>query len=218
MRIKNFALGIVLILGVCLLGCKSRALAQSVSDSIKENSTNVLIAYFSTNEVVDTSLIDPSVDATTQASVVIPNMQIFAGYIHEAIGGDLFSIRTVKTYPTDRDELNAMGYAERDANARPELSTHVENMAAYDTIFLCFPNWCGTIPMAVATFLEEYDFSGKTIIASCTHFGSGLGNSIRDIKNLVPNADVVTGFSGSGRTIRNARDDVVKWLNTLLGS
>jgi len=212
---KVFILAFVLILGVTLLGCQRKALAQTVSASINENSNSVLIAYFSTSEVVDRSLIDPSVDATTQASVVIPNMQLVASYINEVIGGDIFSIRTVKQYPVSSSELNAMGYAERDANARPELSTHVENMDAYNTIFLCYPNWCGTIPMAVATFLEEYDFSGKTIIASTTHFGSGFGSSIQDIRNLVPNAEVITGFSGNGRNVRNARGDVVRWLNTL---
>jgi flavodoxin len=69
--------------------------------------------------------------------------------------------------------------------------------------------------MAVATFLEEYDFSGKTIIASCTHFGSGFGNSIQDIKKLCPNSTVIQGFSGSGRNVRGAKADVVNWLNKL---
>ena len=200
---------------IILLGCQRKALAQSPSSSIDNQSNGVLIAYFSTSEVVDRSLIDPNVDATTQASIVIPNMQLIASYISEVIGGDMFSIRTAKQYPVSSNELNAMGYAERDANARPELSTYVENMDAYKTIFLCFPNWCGTIPMAVATFLEQYNFFGKTIIASTTHFGSGFGNSIRDIRNLAPDAEVITGFSGNGRNAQNARADVVRWLNTL---
>ncbi|WP_062376959.1 flavodoxin [Treponema endosymbiont of Eucomonympha sp.] len=109
------------------------------------------------------------------------------------------------------NELNTMCYAEMNANARPELCTHVENMGAYDTIYLCYPNWCGTIPMAVATFLEEYDFSGKTIIASCTHFGSGFGNSIQDIQGLAPAAKVVQGYNGSGRNIQRTKNAVVDW-------
>jgi len=178
-----------------------------------QESSNVLIAYFTTSAVVDTSLIDPSIDAVSQASVVIPNMELIAGYINETIGGTMFSIRTVKKYPVRSDELNAMSYEERDANARPELSTRVENMDDYEVIFLCYPNWAGTIPMAVATFLEEYDFSSKTIIASTTHFGSGFGSSIRHIRELCPDSVVMEGFSGSGRNVRDAKDDVVNWLN-----
>jgi hypothetical protein len=88
-------------------------------------------------------------------------------------------------------------------------------MGAYDTIYLCYPNWCGTIPMAVATFLEEYDFSGRTIIASCTHFGSGFGNSIRDIEKLCPGSRIVQGYNGSGRNIRQTKNAVVRWVNGL---
>jgi hypothetical protein len=170
------------------------------------------IYFYSTSRVVDTSRIDPSIDAASQASIVIPNMELVAGYINETIGGTIFSIQTVKKYPVGMNELNSMGYAERDANARPELSTHVENMGDYDTIYLCYPNWCGTIPMAVATFLEEYDFSGKTIIASCTHFGSGFGSSIRDIEKLCPDSRIIQGYSGSGRNVRGSKSNVVNWL------
>jgi len=75
-------------------------------------------------------------------------------------------------------------------NARPELTNTVENMESYDVIYLGYPNWWGTMPMAVFTFLESYDFSGKTIIPFCTHEGSGIGNSERDIKKLCPKAKV----------------------------
>ncbi|MHB9291671.1 hypothetical protein Holit_00749 [Hollandina sp. SP2] len=205
------------IMGFCLAalhfpGCVVQKAEAQTTSSAAGNAGNVLIAYFSTSRVVDTNLIDPKIDAASQASIVIPNMELVAGYINETIGGTRFAIRTVKKYPVGMNELNGMGYAERDANARPELSTHVANMDAYNTIYLCYPNWCGTIPMAVATFLEEYDFSGKRIIASCTHFGSGFGSSIRYIKDLCPNSVVVEGFSGSGRNVRGAKGDVVNWL------
>jgi flavodoxin len=84
-------------------------------------------------------------------------------------------------------------------------------MSAYDTIYLCYPNWCGTIPMAVAAFLEEYDFSGKTIIASCTHFGSGFGSSVQDIQKLCPTAKVVMGYTGTGRNIQQTKNNIVDW-------
>jgi flavodoxin len=209
---KLCVLGFSLAISVSMFGCNTRVVAQN---SPRSDAGNILIAYFSTNGVVDTTLIDPSVDAASQASIVIPNMELVAGYINETIGGTVFAIRTVKKYPVNIKELNAMGYAERDANARPELSTHVENMGTYNTIHLCYPNWCGTIPMAVAAFLEEYDFSGKTIIASCTHFGSGFGSSIRDIEKLCPDSRIVKGYSGSGRNVKGTKDDVVKWLKRL---
>jgi hypothetical protein len=234
MTVKNFlALGFALVVSVSMTGCNTKnARGQGspssttvyASAAVSNNSAgqaqngdkgNVLIAYFTTSDVVDTSLIDPSIDAASQASIVIPNMELVAGYINETVGGTVFAIRTVKKYPVGMNELNSMGYAERDANARPELSTHVEKMDAYDTIYLCYPNWCGTIPMAVATFLEEYDFSGKTIIASCTHFGSGFGSSIQYIQRLCPDSVIIRGFSGSGRNVRGAKNDVVKWLTGL---
>jgi hypothetical protein len=202
-----------LVLSAGIAGFTVYAQGQKTGTSTVGSAGNVLIAYFSTSRVVDASLIDPSIDAASQASIVIPNMELVAGYINETIGGTVFAIQTVKKYPVGMNELNSMGYAERDANARPELSTHVENMDTYDTIYLCYPNWCGTIPMAVATFLEEYDFSGKTIIASCTHFGSGFGSSIQDIKKLCPNSIVIQGYNGSGRNVRGAKADVVNWLN-----
>jgi flavodoxin len=203
-------------LSMFFANCAAKAQAQtagSVSGGQAQgrDASGVLIAYFSTSGVVDRSLIDQKGDAATQASIVIPNMEIVAGFINETIGGTLFSIRTVKKYPVGMNELNAMGYAELAAQARPELSTRVENMGAYDTIYLCYPNWCGSIPMAVATFLEEYDFSGKTIIASCTHFGSGFGSSIQDIEKLSPKAKVVRGYNGSGRNIQGTKNAVVDW-------
>jgi flavodoxin len=211
---KLSILGFALILSVSVAFYNAGAQGQSSSTQKQDGDAgNVLIAYFTTSGVVDTSLIDPSIDATSQASVVIPNMELVAGYINETIGGAMFAIKTVKKYPVSFKELNAMGYAERDADARPELSTHVKDMSVYKTVYLCYPNWCGTIPMAVATFMDEYDFSGKTIIASCTQFGSGFGSSVQDIRKLCPNSVVREGFVGSGRNVREAKNDVVKWLN-----
>jgi hypothetical protein len=210
-----FSIAIFCFAVLCFQGCTGQKSEAQSSSSQAGNTGNALIAYFSTSRVVDTNLIDPKIDAVSQASIVIPNMELVATYINETIGGTVFAIQTVKKYPVGMNELNSMGYAERDASARPKLSTHVENMGTYDTIYLCYPNWCGTIPMAVTTFLEEYDFSGKTIITVCTHFGSGFGNSIRDIKKLCPNSTVIKGYSGSGRNVKASKNDVVNWLRRI---
>ena len=216
-KIEKIVLGLSFLMGIVFASCAAKVQAQTTGgitggQTQGKNSGGVLIAYFTTSDVVDKSLIDPSVDATSQASVVIPNMRFVAEYIHEAVDGAMFAIKTVKKYPVTSNELNGMGYEELAVQARPELSTHVENMAAYDTIYLCYPIWCGTITMAVATFLEEYHFSGKTIIASCTHFGSWFGSSVQDIQKLCPTANVVRGYTGTGRNIQGTKNAVVDWV------
>lgn len=212
---KNITL-LLTVLCLFLLGYSTEAADSDGNSGANQRSTDrILIAYFTTNRNVDTSQIDPNIDATSMASVVIPNMELVANYIHNAIGGTLFSIETEKKYPVSAEELNAMGYEELEANARPALKTHVKNMTDYDVIFLTYPNWCGTYPMAIATFLEEYDFSGKKLILSCTSFGSGFGSSVRDIERLCPDATVMRGYLGSGRNTRQAEREVVARLNEL---
>src|SRR5512145_3060339 len=105
------------------------------------------------------------------------NTEIIAKLIHELIGGDLFEIKTTKQYPIDYTETTEIAKTELRTNARPELIGKVSNIDEYDEVYLGYPNWWNTCPMAVFTFLESYDFSGKTIIPFCTHEGSGLGSS-----------------------------------------
>lgn len=154
------------------------------SDSLSESS-KILIAYFTwaDNTVVeDLSAID--VDATTSASVLAPgNAAKLANWIQEEVGGDLFSIKVEDLYSSNYDECLDRASEEKASNDRPALATHVENMDEYDIVFLGFPNWWYTIPMAVHTFLEEYDFSGKTIIPFVTHGTGGLSNTINDLTN-----------------------------------
>ena len=99
-------------------------------------------------------------------------------------------------------------------NVRPELSETVKNMEDYDTIYLGFPNWWETFPMAVFTFLESYNFSGKTIIPFCTHEGSGMGGE-RDIKNLCPNAVIQKGIAIKGSAVENSGNALEIWLKNM---
>jgi flavodoxin len=142
----------------------------------------------------------------------IGNTEVIAKKIQAMTGSDLFEIETVKTYPTDYTETTAVAMDEKKKNARPELTETVDNMDLYDVIYLGYPNWWGTFPMAVFTFLESYDFSGKTIIPFCTHEGSGLGNSERDIKNLCPNANVKPGLAIRGGSVKNADNEISDWI------
>ena len=142
----------------------------------------------------------------------VGNTEVAAKMAQELTGGDLFEIQTVKSYPVDYTETTEVATMEKRNNARPELSTHVNNMDQYDTIILGYPNWWGTFPMAVFTFLEEYDFTGKTIIPFCTHEGSGLAGSERDIRKLCPDAKLLPGLAIRGGSVKSAGNAVKSWL------
>jgi flavodoxin len=166
-----------------------------------------LIAYFSRkgNNYVGGSIVD----------LPIGNTEVIAKKIQERTGSDLFQIKTVKSYPDDyTDTVNAAKEELRE-NARPELTETIDDMDSYDAIYLGYPNWCGTMPMAVFTFLESYDFSGKTLIPYCTHEGSGMGSSERDIKKLCPNAKVLSGLAIKGGSVSRADKELANWLNKL---
>jgi flavodoxin len=148
------------------------------------------------------------------------NAGALAGQVARETGGDLFEIKTVKAYPEVYNECTAVARQEQNDNARPALSGSVTNMAQYGTVFLCYPNWWGTLPMGVFTFLEAYDFSGKTIYPLVTHGGSRFGRSLDDIKNLCPRAVIGEGLSVSafdtnpndGTRVTAPNRDVTAWV------
>ncbi len=143
------------------------------------------------------------------------NTKVVAKNIKENVSGDLFQIETVELYPADYNAVVDKARKEKTADYRPKLATKIQNMDSYDVIFIGYPNWFGTIPMEVFTFFEEYDFSGKTIVPFCTHEGSGLGQSERDIKKLCPNSGVLKGLAIRGSDVKNAQNEVSKWLHEL---
>ena len=131
-------------------------------------------------------------------------------------GGDLFSIRTSVVYPADGGELIDYAAQEQEENACPELTTHIENLDGYDTIFIGYPNWWADLPMAVYSFFDEYDFSGKTIIPFNVHNGSRFSRTIQTIQELEPDATVLEdGFTVSKQTVADAAEDVAAWLEGL---
>lgn len=167
--------------------------------------SKILIAYYSRK---GENYLNGSI-----VTLTIGNTEVVAMKIQEIIGGELFEIDTVKPYPEDYTETTNVAMVEKRQNARPKLTKVVDNMDAYDTIYLGYPNWWGTFPMAVFTFLESYDFSGKTIFPYCTHEGSGLGNSERDIKKLCPNAKLLPGLAIRGGSIKGASETIKSWLS-----
>ena len=180
--------------------------------------SNILIAYFSRVGNMD---FDAGVDAVTSASVnmegddVSGNAQLLAQMAQEATGGDLFFIETVEKYPAAYRGTTDQAKEEQDNDARPELASHVEDMDSYDTVILIFPNWWGTLPQPVFTFLEEYDFSGKTIWPLCTHEGSRLGSSESDIARLAPDAELAEGLAIRGSSASGSQAEVEEWLGDL---
>lgn len=186
--------------------------------NIKGTQNKILIAYFtwSDNTVVENpNSID--VDAETSASVLSPgNAELIANWIAEETGGDLFSIKTQNKYSSDYDECLNQARRERDNNERPALVGRLNNIDDYDVIFLGFPNWWYTCPMAVFTFVESYDLSGKTIIPFCTHGTGGLSRTIRDLKNLLPeNCEVLEPIGVYRPEVKNSKSRVLDWLKKL---
>ncbi len=166
-----------------------------------------LIAYFSRagNNYVNGNIVNLPVGNTEVAAKMIQNLT----------GSDMFRIDTLKAYPTDYHETTDVAKQELSQKARPELSGHVDNMANYRVIYLGYPNWWGTMPMAVFTFLERYDFAGKTIIPFCTNEGSGMGRSESDIRKLCPDARVLKGLPIRGGSVQSAGNDIADWLRKL---
>lgn len=183
-----------------------------------KSGSNILIAYFTWAE--NTQVENPDevdVDATTSASVLLPgNAAQIAAWIQQKAGGDLFPIIVSEPYSSDYDECLDRAANEKAENARPELVNHVDNMDDYDVIFLGFPNWWYTAPMAIFSFIEEYDFSGKTIVPFCTHGTGGLAGSIEDITATLPDSAEILEPIGIYRPdVDSAQPVINEWLEGL---
>ncbi len=142
----------------------------------------------------------------------VGNTEIASDIIKELCGADIFKIEQEKPYSKKYNDCINEAKADRRANARPKLKSNLESIDDYDTIYLGFPNYWGTMPMAVFTFLESFDFSGKIIKPFCTHEGSGMGNSVSDIKKLCPNANVQSGLAIYGSSVNRAKSDIERWI------
>ena len=140
------------------------------------------------------------------------NTQEVAEAIHEALGGDLFEIKTTGSYPESYRPMTEQAKKEIEAGYRPELTTRVENMAQYDVVFLGSPNWWGTITPQVSSFLEAYDLSGKTVIPFITHGGGGVQRTITDMTRQCTGCQVMSdGWTGYGSQTAGLTD----WLKEI---
>lgn len=184
-----------------------------------DDASRILIAYFTYGE---NAPLPDGVDASSSASIqyredgsITGNTGIVADMIAETTGGQLFPILTAEQYPDSYNATIDAGQAEKNNGTLPKLSSHIENLEDYDTIFLGFPNWWYGMPMAIYSFLDEYDFSGKTIVPFVTSGGSGFSNAISEIESAEPSATVLEGLSIGGGSATSAQDDVMDWLTNL---
>lgn len=144
------------------------------------------------------------------------NTERIAEFIHKAVGGDLFEVKTVREYPEDYEGCINQAQKELNANARPQLQSYLDNLDKYNTVFVGFPNWWGTMPMAMFTFLEHYNMSGKKIIPFCTNEGSGMGSSEIDLKHICRGANILSGLSIHGAESAVSERRVAEWARNSL--
>lgn len=175
-------------------GKKEVAKAMAARDNTSGTKENkILVAYFSHSG----------------------NTRVIAQQIHASLGGDLFEIVPVDSYPRDYDAAVEQARKELSTAYKPKLKTKVQNMKSHTVVCVGYPCWWGTIPRPVATFLSEYDFSGETIAPFCTHEGSGLGRSVTDIRALCPHSTVLNGLAVRGGHVKKAQNEVYGWLREI---
>ena len=164
-----------------------------------------LIAYF--------SRADENYFGGAMRYVKVGNTEIVVNKMKELIDADIFKIEMKNPYSPVY--MTCIEEAKKDlrAKARPELISLPESIDAYDTVILASPNYWGTMPMAVYTFLEAFDFTGKTILPLCTNEGSGMGSSEREIKKTCPGAVVKNGLPITGSQAERSQASVQKWLS-----
>ena len=175
---------------------------------------NILVAYFSW---ADNAVLADDVDGVSSSSVTPPgNVQQLAGWVQEETGGSLFSIQVTDPYPSGWDECLARANQERRDNARPELVAQVENLDQYDTVFLGYPNWWDDVPMAVLTFLEQNDLSGKQVYLFCSHGTGGLARNVERITEAAAGASISGNiFDCYEREASASQADIQAWVREL---
>jgi flavodoxin len=151
------------------------------------------------------------------------NAKALSEQIARETGGDLFEIKRTAPFPKNYNDVVAMAIQELYSNARPAVSERVGNMAQYNTVFLCFPCWEYNLPAVCSTFLESYDFSGKTIYPLVTHGGSRFAGSLDTIKKLCPRATIGEGLAvyaldknpNDAPVVRTPNNDITTWLRKI---
>lgn len=185
--------------------------SSETSETGGEQDSSVLVAYFSW---ADNAILADDVDVISSPSVTSPgNVQQLAGWVQEETGGDLFSIQVTDPYSSDWDECLARANQERGEDARPELTANVANLEQYDTVFLGYPNWWYGVPMALLSFLEQNDLSGKQVYLFCSHGTGGLARSVEIITEAAPDAVISDDiFDCYEEEAASSQSDIENWV------
>lgn len=201
-----------------VLGLFTPIFRVSPAQAAEKQGKKALVVYFSMPETDNPQNMTREEENSTVVinGKVLGNTQYVAQLIQEMTGGDIFRILPQKPYPTDHRTLVDLAREEQEQDARPAIVGKIEEPEAYDTIFIGYPNWWGDMPMILYTFLEQYDFSGKTLIPFCTHGGSGFSRTIRTIQDKQPGATVIrNGYSLSRSRMERAPSGVAEWLKEI---
>ena len=144
--------------------------------------------------------------------IAVGNTETAAKMLAELTGGELYKIEQAQPYSEDYQTCIAEAKADLQKKARPAVPDLPEDLDAYDEIYLGYPNYWGIMPMAVYTFLEHYDFTGKTLLPFCTHEGSGLSHTVLDIQKAAPGARVTKSLAIHGSSVDGAKAALEAWV------
>ncbi len=193
---------------------KSSSEENQVNELAETSGSNILVAYFSW---ADNAVLNDNVDSVTSPSVISPgNVEELATWVQEETGSDMFSIQVTEPYSSDWDQCLERANEERSEQARPQLTQSIENFDDYDVIFIGYPNWWYGVPMAILTFLEEYDFTSKQVYLFCSHGTGGLAESVEIIKNAIPDAEISDNiFDCYEEEASSSKEDIQNWVKEL---
>ena len=193
---------------------ENRILENQTPNIIKEDSRS-LVVYFSVPETDDPNNMTRDEENSTVVidGKVLGNTEYVATLISERTNSDLFRLEPVEAYPTNHQDLLRRAQEEMQNDVKPELKENID-ISNYDVIFIGYPIWNADLPPIINTFLENNDFSGKTVIPFCTHGGSVLSRTPQTIKNKLNNATVITnGFEIYRTNMEDSPSEIEAWLN-----
>ena len=193
---------ITLLLAGILLSIACYGYQKNVTKSdLMMNKGKILIVFFS-----------HSGENYGVGNIKVGNTKLVAEHIQKRTGGDLFEIEAEKSYNMPYNQLVNIAKEEAEKNEKPAFKVGIKNINQYDTIFIGGPIWWGTYPQVMFTFFDKYSLNGKTIIPFVTHEGSGLANTVNDLRRIYPAAKVLDGFAIFGHEVRTNMNKVDNWV------
>ncbi|MCX4505969.1 flavodoxin [Streptomyces anulatus] len=223
-RRSFLGLGAALLAGAGTAGCSTLGISDSSTASGPAKApkpidkSRTLVTYFSMPETDDPDgMSDDEANSTHVVDgKVLGNTQYVARLIAQRTGAELFRIETAKTLPRNHDELEDIALAWQEADERPKLMSKPANFQDYETVFVGYPIWWYEMPMPIHTFLEENNFTGKTVILFTTHGGNGLSGTVETVTDKLPDATVISnGFTISRDDMDDAPGEVREWLESV---